>query len=245
MERKFLVIPAVDLKEGRCVRLRQGVATAETVYGSDPLAMARTWQREGAEYLHLVDLDGAFAGKVMQSVLVGAIAQAVTIPVEVGGGVRTRAEIRRYLDLGVKRVVIGTWVCGATDEDLAALFAEFGPALAVGIDARGGAVQVKGWTETTALAATDLAKRLARLGAQTIIYTDTARDGMLLGANMDAVFEMCDSVSCNVIASGGVSSAEDVLLLREGGRDNLLGVIVGKALYEGRVSLAELLGAGE
>lgn len=234
------ILPAIDLKGGRCVRLRQGRADEETVYADDPVAVARQWAREGAAYLHLVDLDGAFRGEPVHDGIVLDIARQLKIPVEIGGGLRSAGQISRYLDGGVDRVILGTRAC-ESEEALKRLVDRFGRGIAVGIDARDGFVQVKGWTETTAVQAVDLARNMERLGVQTIIYTDTARDGMMRGVNTEAMAAMCDAVRCSVVASGGVTTANDVHALKALGRENLDGVIIGKALYEGTVTMKELL----
>jgi phosphoribosylformimino-5-aminoimidazole carboxamide ribotide isomerase len=236
----FTILPAIDLKGGRCVRLRQGRADEETVYGEDPVAMARQWRDLGARWLHVVDLDGAFRGEPVHTALVGEIARAAGIPVELGGGLRTTEQVRLTLDAGASRAVIGTRAL-AEPEALEALAREFGPRLAVGIDARDGLVQVRGWVEGSSVRAVDLAAEASRRGVRTIIYTDIATDGMLTGPNLPAVADVCDAVSCEVIASGGVHREEDVDGLLGLRRDNLAGVIVGKALYEGTVTLPGLL----
>lgn len=233
------IYPAIDLKDGKCVRLRQGRADAVTVYSDDPVAMARHWIAEGGDWLHVVDLDGAFTGHPVHRATVAAITAAIPAPVEFGGGLRTDTDIRSMLDAGVRRVVLGTRAC-AEPEALANLVRQFGDHLAVGIDARGGKVQVKGWVETTETLAVDLAIRVAALGVQTIIYTDTATDGMLTGPNIEGVKALCMAVTCNVIASGGVSRTEDVARLGALRLANLEGVIVGKALYEGSVTVEGL-----
>lgn len=235
----FTVIPAIDLKGGRCVRLRQGLAAAETVYADDPVQMAREWERQGAAWLHVVDLDGAFAGRPVHAELIAKMIRAVAIPVEVGGGLRTDADLQCLLEGGAARVILGTRACGAA-ADLETLITRFGERLAVGIDARQGKVQVKGWTETLALDAAALAARLDGQGIRTLVVTDTATDGMLQGPNLAGIGALCDRVSCAVIASGGVSSAQDIAALRRLKRKNLAGAIVGKALYDGRVTLREL-----
>jgi phosphoribosylformimino-5-aminoimidazole carboxamide ribotide isomerase len=238
----MLIIPAIDLKDGRCVRLRQGRADDVTAYSDDPVGMARHWVEAGARYLHVVDLDGAFQGHPVHADLVAAIARAIPIPVEIGGGLRTDADIRRMLDGGVARAIIGTRAL-ASPEELRTLAETFGPRLAVGIDARDGRVQVRGWVETTDVRAADLAKAAEDAGVRTLIYTDTATDGMLRGPNTRAMRALCEAVAIDVIASGGVACAADVVALRALGRANLAGVIVGKALYDGAVALPELLAA--
>jgi len=238
----FTVFPAIDLKGGRCVRLRQGRADDATVYSDDPVAVALRWEAAGAEWLHVVDLDGAFSGSPVHTAVVGRVVAAVRIPVQLGGGLRTDTDIERALEAGVSRAVIGTRALegGAWLKETAE---RFGERLAVGIDARDGWVQVKGWVETTRKRATDLARLACGSGVRTIICTDTATDGMLRGPNLDAMKSVCGAVSCDVIASGGVSSAGDVRALAGLGPRNLKGVIVGKALYDNNVSLAELLEA--
>ncbi|MEI6807219.1 MAG: 1-(5-phosphoribosyl)-5-[(5-phosphoribosylamino)methylideneamino]imidazole-4-carboxamide isomerase [bacterium] len=236
------IIPAIDLKDGKCVRLKQGKATEVTVYSEDPVTMAQRWEAEGAQLLHIVDLDGAFQGKPVHTALLAKIAAAIAIPIEVGGGLRTETDISTLIDAGARRVILGTKAC-MTPDSLAPLIQQFGDKLAVGIDARNGLVQVKGWVETTAVKAVDLAVQLDALGIKTLIYTDTAVDGMLRGVNAGQVAAVCKAVSCDVIASGGIASAEDIRILRNLAAANLAGAIVGKALYENCVSLSELLAA--
>jgi phosphoribosylformimino-5-aminoimidazole carboxamide ribotide isomerase len=241
----MIIFPAIDLQKGRCVRLCQGRADAATVYGDDPVAMALHWQNSGAQALHVVDLDGAFQGAPAHADVIARITAALSIPVQMGGGLRTDADVQLMLDAGLARVIIGT---RALDDGaaLARLVARHGgDRIAVGIDARDGWVQVKGWVETTQVRATDLAKRVSALGVGTIIYTDTATDGMLKGPNVGAMDQLCRSVTCQVIASGGVSRPADVTALAALKHANLLGAIVGKALYEGRTTLTELLAAAE
>ena len=237
----MIILPAIDLKDGRCVRLRQGRADDATIYSDDPAAMARQWRAQGAQALHVVDLDGAFAGAPKHLAVVRLIVAAMgEIPVELGGGLRTDDDVRRALDCGVARVIIGTRALSDAAA-LQRLVQAHGARIAVGIDARDGRVQVKGWVETSDTRATDLARRAADLGVATIIYTDTATDGMLAGTNVAAMDEMCATVpACNVIASGGVSAPEHVRTLQALGRANLYGAIVGKALYDGRTTLAAL-----
>jgi phosphoribosylformimino-5-aminoimidazole carboxamide ribotide isomerase len=230
------VIPAIDLKNGCCVRLRQGCAADVQVYSADPVAMARHWEAAGANYLHVVDLDGAFEGHPVHTAVIGDIIAAVRIPVEVGGGLRTDGDMDSILRRGAQRVIGGTRIC-EHPEDLAHLVRRFGPRLAVGVDARGGQVQTKGWVETTAISAVDLARRVSAVGVQTLIYTDTATDGMLAGPNMPAIRDICAAAQCSVIASGGISSEDDVRRLVGLAAANLTGIIIGKALYEGRLDL--------
>ena len=204
------ILPAIDLKDGKCVRLRQGVAEDVTVYGDDPVEMALHWQQEGGDYLHVVDLDGAFQGAPAHTDVITRITAALDIPMEIGGGLRSDSHVEELLEAGVDRVILGTraW---SEPETLAALVARFGGAhIAVGIDARDGLVQIKGWVETTEKKAVDLAAEVDQAGVGTIIYTDTARDGMMGGPNLDQMAAICSAVSCNVIASGGVSSVQNV-----------------------------------
>lgn len=239
------IIPAIDLKGGKCVRLRQGRADDSTIYGDDPVEMARHWQAEGGKFLHVVDLDGAFNGAPAHADVVAKIAAALDIPVEIGGGLRTDGHVKAMLDAGVARVILGTRAL-ADEAALRRLVALYGgEKIAVGIDARGGLVQVKGWVETSGTLATDLARRVSDIGVGTIIYTDTATDGMLTGPNLEAMDRICEAASCGVVASGGISSAANIRALAALGRKNLVGAIVGKALYEGKATIADLtLAAG-
>lgn len=241
---EFTIYPAVDIKGGHCVRLLQGRADQATVYGKDPVEMARFWEQQGARALHVVDLDGAFEGRSVQYPLIVRLIGAVKIPVQVGGGLRTDEDVARLLDAGAARVVLGTraW---AAPEDVRRLVERYGDKIAVGIDARGGLVQIKGWTETTNVRAVDLARQAAEFGVKTLIVTDTAVDGTLRGTNTQAADEICMAVRCHVIASGGVSSVGDVQALKALRRCNLVGAIVGKALYEGRVTLSALQAAAD
>ncbi len=238
MRRPFLIYPAIDLKGGKVVRLQQGRADAETVYSDDPAAVAKRWEDEGARFLHVVDLDGAFEGVPRNWDSVRAILKAVQIPVQLGGGLRNRSQIEDAMAMGVTRCVIGTKACDSP-EFVAGLASDFGSHIAVGIDARDGFVAVKGWTENTNLAAVEFAQQINRLGVQHIIFTDVSTDGMLTGPNYFAIAAVCDEVKCFVIASGGVGSADHVRRLQRVAEqhENLTGVIIGKALYDGRVDL--------
>jgi len=236
----MIIIPAIDLKDGACVRLRQGRAQAVTVYSGDPVATAEEWVAQGARSLHVVDLDGAFRGRPVHADVIGRIARAVRVPVQAGGGCRTDEEIRRLLDSGVARVVIGTRALESADA-LQELVRNFGERLAVGIDARAGHVQVQGWLKTTAVQAVDLAAAADAAGVRTLIYTDTVRDGMLRGPNTSGVRALCQAVTCNVVAAGGIASGHDIRSLRDLRLANLAGAIVGKALYDGAVTLKELM----
>lgn len=241
----FQIVPAIDLKGGKCVRLRQGMADDATVYSTDPVAMARHWVDQGADILHVVDLDGAFEGRPVHGDLIGRIVKAAGVPVEVGGGLRTDEQIADMLRMGVARVVVGTRML-EDPSSFARLVSRHGDRLVAGIDARNGMVQVRGWKETTSMTAGRLAERAADAGISRIIYTDTARDGMLDGVNLDAVRSICDGVRCRIVASGGVKSVADIESLIALKCANLEGVIVGKALYDGAVTLKQLLeAAGE
>jgi phosphoribosylformimino-5-aminoimidazole carboxamide ribotide isomerase len=237
----MIIYPAIDLRGGKVVRLQQGRADAQTIYGADPAGMAKRWLDDGAEWLHVVDLDGAFDGMPRNWAHVRAILAAVKIPVQLGGGLRTRQQVADALAMGVSRCVVGTKACESA-EFVAQLAGEFGERVAVGIDARDGFVAVKGWTEKTALTALDFAKQIDQLGIRHIIFTDVSTDGMLTGPNYKAITQLCTAVNCQVIASGGVSKAEDVHRLQELARShaNLNGVIIGKALYDGRIELKQL-----
>jgi phosphoribosylformimino-5-aminoimidazole carboxamide ribotide isomerase len=235
------IYPAIDIKDGRCVRLTQGRADAETVYAEDPAAVAVAFKAAGTDWVHVVDLDGAFSGEPKNFDVAARIA-ALGLRVQLGGGLRTRAIVERALGLGVARVVIGTRAA-ESEAFITELVAAFGEKIAVGIDAKNGQVAVKGWVDTTATSALALARRMDVLGVRTLIHTDVGTDGMLTGPNFSAQEVMLAAVGCRVIASGGVSSRDDVAKLTEikKRRPNLDGVIVGKALYEKRVELADLL----
>ena len=228
----MFLYPAIDLMGGQVVRLERGEAARKTVYGNDPVAMALKWEAAGADWIHLVDLDAAFEGESRNLEVVRAIAEAVSIPCQLGGGMRDEPSIRAGLATGVRRVIIGTKA--AEPGFLATAAATFGPSrLAVGIDAKEGKVAVKGWVETMNLTALDLALEVLNAGIRTIIYTDIATDGMLKGPNLAAMREMAGAVPCDLIASGGVSGPEDVRELAA--VSGLHGVIIGRALYEGRM----------
>ena len=236
----MIILPAIDLKDGKCVRLRQGRADDVTVYGDDPAQQAQDWADQGGRELHVVDLDGAFAGTPKHTEVIRRIIEAFRGPVEVGGGIRNLDVLRNVIEAGAARAIIGS---AALDdpEFLTAAYEEFGDKIAVGIDARNGFVQTKGWVETTAVKATDLASAVARIGIKTIIYTDTATDGMLGGPNLSQMAAICDAApTCQITASGGVSSPYDVANLKALERPNLRAAIVGKALYDGRTTLRDM-----
>ena len=226
------------------MRLRQGRADDVTVYGDDPAAQARDWREQGGRELHVVDLDGAFAGEPRHAAVIAQVIEAFGGPVEVGGGIRTMDALRSVIEAGAARAIIGS----AALEDPAFLsnaLELYGDRIAVGIDARDGFVQTRGWVETTKVRATELAAAVAKAGVKSIIYTDTATDGMLGGPNLTQMAAICDAApGCAVTASGGVSSPYDVKNLIALGRANLVAAIVGKALYDGRTTLRELNLAG-
>jgi phosphoribosylformimino-5-aminoimidazole carboxamide ribotide isomerase len=232
--------PAIDLKDGAVVRLRRGDMQGATLYGTDPAAQAVAWQNAGCRWVHVVDLNGAFAGRPVNEDAVAAILAAVSVPVQLGGGLRTRADIERWLAAGVARVILGS--AAVKDPDLVRDAARAHPGrVAVGIDAREGFVATEGWAESSTLRAEELARRFEQDGVAAIIYTDIARDGMLGGVNVEATLALADCVSAPVIASGGVGGAEDLRRLRRLGEGRIEGVIVGRALYDGRVDAGEAI----
>ncbi len=233
----MILLPAIDLMGGQVVRLRQGDASAKTVYSDDPVGFARRWEEEGGDFLHVVDLDGAFTGAPANLATIKEIASALTIPVEVGGGIRDKRTAEAVLGAGVRRVIIGTRAVEAM-EFVENLISSCGAeSVAVGIDARNGVAAVKGWTESGGIPAVELARRAEQAGAQTIIYTDIATDGMLEGPNFAEIEKIRDAVRCDVIASGGVSQLDDVRRLAVMG--GIHGAIIGKALFDGRIELRE------
>ena len=236
------IIPAIDLKGGRCVRLTEGREDSAKVYDRDPIEVARTYEQAGAELIHLVDLDGAFLGASSENLrIVGAIARRINVPVEVGGGVRSLADIEALLnDIGARFVIVGTLAVERPDL-LQEAVTRFGESVVVGIDARGDAVATRGWKEATEVGAQELARRVAGMGITRIIYTDIARDGRLEGPNLDMTREIALASKARVTASGGVSSLKDIARLCEIERDGVDSVIVGKALYECRFSIEEAL----
>jgi phosphoribosylformimino-5-aminoimidazole carboxamide ribotide isomerase len=235
----MLLLPAIDLMGGQVVRLRQGRAEEKTVYSSDPPALARRWQQEGGDWLHIVDLDAAFSGQGQDDnrEALRQIVAAVSIPCELGGGMRDESAIRAALDLGISRAVIGTRAAESM-EFVAQMVKVFGSErIVVGIDARDGVVAVKGWTQSAERQALDLAREAELAGVGAIIYTDIATDGMLAGPNFAELDMMLGQLQCPLIASGGITAAEDVRRLAE--RPRLNGAIIGRALYEGTLRLAE------
>jgi len=236
------VIPAIDLLEGRCVRLYQGDYGQSQVFNENPVEVAQQWVEQGATRLHVVDLDGAKQGHPVNTDIIAAIVQAVGIPVQVGGGLRDRAGVTQLLDTGIERVILGT-AAVENQPFVAQLCQEFPSKIVVGIDARQGKVATRGWLETSEVVATELAQQMTNLGVAAIIYTDIHRDGTLVGPNLDTLRELASKVSIPVIASGGVSSITDLLSLLALEPLGVNGVIVGRALYTGDVSLKEAIQA--
>lgn len=235
-----ILFPAIDLKNGEAVRLEQGDMARATIFHREPAEQARTFAAQGFKYLHIVDLDGAFAGRPMNAGAVEGILSAVKIPVQLGGGIRDRATIEAWLGKGVARVIIGT--AAVRDPGLVKEAAKAFPGrVAVGLDARGGNVAVEGWAKTSELAALEIARRFEDAGVAAIVYTDIARDGMLKGLNLDATIALADALSIPVIASGGFASLDDVRALLAARAQKLTGAIVGRALYDGRLDAAEAL----
>lgn len=232
----MIIIPAIDLKEGKCVRLEQGLMEKDTVYSDDPAAMARHWQSEGGELLHLVDLNGAFDGVPRNRQAIRSIIEAIEIPTELGGGIRDMATIRAYLELGIDRVILGT-VAKENPALVQEACREFPGRIVVGIDARDGKVAVRGWAEVTEKLAIDLAREMEGFGVEAIIYTDIARDGMMQGPNLAATKALAEAISIPVIASGGVSNLEDIRNLLAIEAAGVEGVITGKAIYTGSLDL--------
>lgn len=236
----MILFPAIDLKGGLVVRLEQGDMARATVFHRDAAAQARAFEQQGFEYLHIVDLDGAFAGTPMNATAVERILESVGIPVQLGGGVRDTATVEAWLEKGVARVIIGT--AAVRDPPFVRQAARDYPGqIAVGLDARDGKVAVQGWAETSELSVLEIARRFEDVGVAAIIYTDIARDGMLQGLNLDATIALAESISVPVIASGGLASIADVKALLEPRAKKLAGAIAGRALYDGRLDAAEAL----
>lgn len=236
------VIPAIDLLEGRCVRLYQGDYQQSQVFDENPVAVARQWVEQGATRLHLVDLDGAKAGHPVNQAAIEAIVRAVSVPVQVGGGLRDRESVKTLLDLGVQRIILGT-VAVEQPELVVQLCREFPEQIVVGIDARNGKVATRGWLETSTVDAVPLAQQMAEFGVAAIIYTDIHRDGTMQGPNREALRELADAVGVPVLASGGISSVTDLLNLLALEPRGVTGTIVGRALYTGDLSLKEAIRA--
>jgi len=235
-----ILFPAIDLKDGQCVRLKLGDMAQATVFNDDPAAQAKSFEDQGFEYLHVVDLNGAFAGESVNGAAVDAILGAVSFPVQLGGGIRTIAHIENWLGRGIARVILGT-VAVRDPALVKEAAARFPGRVAVGIDARGGRVAVEGWAETSELSAEELAKRFEGAGVAAIVYTDIDRDGVLKGINWDATLALARAVSIPVIASGGLASMDDIRRMAEPDAQVLEGAISGRALYDGRIDPAEAL----
>ncbi|MGD6968427.1 1-(5-phosphoribosyl)-5-[(5-phosphoribosylamino)methylideneamino]imidazole-4-carboxamide isomerase [Rossellomorea vietnamensis] len=231
----FTIYPAIDMRGGKCVRLLQGDYSKETVYGDSPFEMAKRFVDEGSEWIHMVDLDGAKEGSRVNDQFVLAVANDLGAKVQIGGGIRTEEDIEYYLNNGVQRVIIGSLAVSDT-ELVKSWLAKYGDRIAIGLDAKDGYVATHGWITTSEKKAVDLGVELANAGAETFIFTDIATDGMLSGPNVKAVVELAEATGKEVIASGGVSSMEDLRLLKESG---VAGAIVGKAIYTGKFSVKE------
>ena len=235
----MLLIPAIDLKEGQCVRLRQGRMEDDTVFSADPVAVAARWVEAGARRLHLVDLDGAFAGKPKNREVIRAIAEAFPeLPIQVGGGIRDESTVEAYLNIGVKYAIIGTKAV-TTPGFVSDLCASFPGHIIVGLDAKDGRVATEGWSKLSQHDVTDLAKHFERYGVDSIIYTDISRDGMMQGVNVEATVRLAQAVNIPVIASGGVTSITDIERLCSVSGEGVSGVVIGRALYEGGLDLAQ------
>jgi phosphoribosylformimino-5-aminoimidazole carboxamide ribotide isomerase len=233
----MILFPAIDIRDGKCVRLIQGDYDQEIIYNDSPTAMAKEWEQQGATYIHVVDLDGAKTGNSLNKEAIRAIAGSVAIPVQVGGGIRSMEIVDAHIASGVSRVIIGT--AAIQDQQfLIEAVEKYGDKIAVSIDARNGFVATDGWTELSDVKAVDLLQQLVEIGVQTVVYTDILKDGMLQGPNLVELEMMNNASTIDIIASGGVSTEEDIAKLRE---LNMYGAIIGKALYEGKLSLVKLL----
>jgi phosphoribosylformimino-5-aminoimidazole carboxamide ribotide isomerase len=241
---KFTIYPAIDMRGGKCVRLLQGDYDKETVYGDSPFEMAKKFADEGAEWIHMVDLDGARDGRRVNDKFVIQAAKDLGVNVQIGGGIRSEADINHYLDNGVTRVIIGS-IAVSNPEFAEEMVRKYGDRIAIGLDAKNGYVATHGWLNTSEVSAVDLGKRFADAGAETFIFTDIATDGTLAGPNVEATRQLALETGKSVIASGGVSSLDDLAALRQLRDDGVSGAIVGKAIYEGRFSVKTALEAGD
>jgi phosphoribosylformimino-5-aminoimidazole carboxamide ribotide isomerase len=239
----FTIYPAIDMRGGKCVRLLQGNYDQETVYGDSPFEMAKNFAGEGAEWIHMVDLDGAKDGKRVNDQFVIQAARELGSKVQIGGGIRTENDINHYLENGVARVIIGS-IAVSSPEFAEEMVKKYGSQIAIGLDAKNGMVATHGWLNTSEVTAIDLGKRFAEAGAETFIFTDIATDGTLAGPNLEATRQLALETGKSVIASGGVSSLEDLRALKELNSDGISGAIVGKAIYEGRFSVKSALEVG-
>ena len=236
----MIIFPAIDIRGGRCVRLVQGRADQETVYGDDPAAMGERWQAEGAAWLHVVDLDGAFGARPQNLEVIRRLRRSVTIPIQLGGGLRTLDTMATYMEAGIDRLILGTAVLKDPDLVARALTAYPGR-IALGLDAKNGLLAVEGWTETSSRTAAELARELAPLNPAAIIYTDISRDGVKQGVNLEATRNLAQATGIPVIASGGVSSIDDITTLLPLEPLGVIGVITGKALYDGNLDLKQAI----
>jgi phosphoribosylformimino-5-aminoimidazole carboxamide ribotide isomerase len=234
----MIILPAIDLKEGKCVRLEQGLMDRDTVYHDNPGEQARIWQEQGGELLHIVDLDGAFAGAPKNRDAIKAIVDAISIPSELGGGIRDMQTIEAYLELGVDRVILGT-VAKENPKLVEEACKEFPGQIVVGIDAKDGLVAVRGWADVTEKQAIQMAREMEGYGVEAIIYTDIARDGMMQGPNIEATRALAEAIKIPVIASGGLSTLDDIRRLMKIESSGVTGVITGKAIYSGAIDLRE------
>jgi phosphoribosylformimino-5-aminoimidazole carboxamide ribotide isomerase len=238
----LLIIPAIDLRRGYCVRLLRGDPKKETIYSEDPVQVALEWQKLGARYLHVVDLDGAFCGKTANGAAIERIASEITIPFQLGGGMRSRKSVEEAFELGVTKVIVGT-IAVENHELLKELLEAYPGRIVVGLDARDGKVSVNGWTKDTVVDAVELSKKLESYGVKEIIYTDINRDGTLQGPNIEAIQKLASSTGLSVIASGGITRVSELQELKSLQDCIIKGAIIGKALYSGRLTLPEALAA--
>lgn len=236
----MIIYPAIDIRGGRCVRLTEGRFDAETVFADDPAEMALQWAGMGAEFLHVVDLDGALAGEGKNVPVIERILKSVNIPVQLGGGIRNLATIEKLLELGVSRLILGS-AAVKNPELVKEACKKYPGHIAVGIDAKKGEVAIEGWGQGSGVAATELAKKMASFGVETIIYTDISRDGMLSGVNVESTAALARACGVPIIASGGVASIEDIRRVKAVESDGIQGCIIGKAIYTGAVDLKEAL----
>jgi len=237
----MIIFPAIDLKDGQCVRLVQGRADAKTVYSDTPAGVAVSFEKQGAEYLHIVDLDGAFTGGPKNATAIQAIAAEINIPFQVGGGLRSLADVEMVLKLGADRAIIGTRAV-KSPEFIEKLLIKFGPEkIVLGIDARDGMVAIEGWVETSSLTALEFGRNMKDMGVETCVFTDISRDGLLSGPNLKSTREMAEKTGLKIIASGGVSSLDNIKDLKLMENFGVVGAIIGKALYDGKLLLTEAL----
>lgn len=239
----MIIYPAIDLKDGQCVRLVQGKAENKTVYSSDPGSMASSFQEQGAQWLHVVDLDGAFEGQPRNMQAIAQIASRISIPFQVGGGLRKMEDVNRVLEMGASRAIIGTRAV-TSPAFIEELLKAFGPdKIVLGLDARDGMVAIEGWVEKSSLKAVDFGRDMHQMGVKTAIFTDVSRDGLLQGPNLESIQAMAEQTGLNIIASGGVSTADNIKKLQALESQGVSGAIIGKALYDGKITIWEALDA--